>query len=524
MLDTVYSPLAAAAPASSELSLMLPVILLAPLAAMFLMIFVPREETKMIKIIAALGMFVSLVLSFYVFFAYDRALGGMQFNLTIPWIPDLGVNLALGVDGISLPMLLLTNLIGFSAVYASWNIDKRAKEFFMLLLMLIAGVMGTFIARDLFIFFLFYEVVVIPIYIMVIIWGSTKRVTKEYAGMKLTIYLLIGSAFLLVGMISLYLMAAAGGQPTFMFDELAARQHLYSPTFQKVAFAFMLFGFGSLISMFPFHSWSPDGYAGAPTAVSMIHAGVLKKIGGYGLIRLGIYVLPLGAKFWAPVIAVLAVANVLYAGFIALSQKDLKYVVGYSSVSHMGYVLIAVAALTPTAVNGAVAMMFAHGVMAALFFSMIGFIYEKTHTRNISELGGLAHQVPRLAIGFMIAGLASLGLPGTVNFIAEFTVFIGVIQTYPVQAILGIAGIIFTAVYILRCIANVLFGPRRAEWDHLTDIRGPELVPLVLLGFVIFVGGIFPNLVLGLIDSGVVSSGLAKVLETVTQAKMGGLF
>ena len=359
---------------------------------------------------------------------------------------------------------------------------------------------------------------------MVIIWGSTKRVTKEYAGMKLTIYLLIGSAFLLVGMIALYLAAAANGHPTFMFDQLAARQSLYSPAFQKVAFALMLFGFGSLISMFPFHSWSPDGYDGAPTAVSMIHAGVLKKIGGYGLIRLGVYVLPLGAKYWAPVIAVLAIGNVLYAAFIALAQKDLKYVVGYSSVSHMGYVLIAIAALNPTAMDGAVAMMFAHGVMAALFFSTIGFIYEKTHTRNIIELGGLAHQVPRLATAFMIAGLASLGLPGTVNFIAEFTIFIGAIKVYPVQTILGIAGIIFTAVYVLRMIANVLFGPRRPEWDHLTDIRGPELVPLVLLGSVIFLGGLFPNILLGMIDSGVTSSGLAKVLEMVSQAKMGGLF
>ena len=506
-------------------SLLLPFILIAPLLAMFIIVFLPKEESKLIKIVAALGTFAAMVLSLYAFFAYNRTTGGMQFTLTIPWIPDLGVNMAFGVDGMSLPMLLLTNLIGFSSIYASWNMDKRVKEFFVLLLILITGVMGTFIARDLFIFFLFYEIVVIPIYIMVIIWGSTKRVTKEYAGMKLTIYLLIGSAFLLVAMVALYLAANQSGQtPTFMFDQLAARQNLYSPEFQKIAFGLMLFGFGSLISMFPFHSWSPDGYAGAPTAVSMIHAGVLKKIGGYGLIRLGVMVLPLGAKFWAPVIAVLAIANVLYAAFIALAQKDLKYVIGYSSVSHMGYVLIAIAALNPTALNGAVAMMFAHGVMSALFFSMIGFIYEKTHTRNIPDLGGLAHQMPRLAIGFIIAGMASLGLPGTVNFISEFTIFMGSIRALPVQAILGIAGIIFTAVYTLRVIANVMFGPRRPEWDHLKDIRGPELVPLVVFGLVIFVAGVFPNILFGLVNSGVTSSGLSKVLETVSQAKMGGLF
>ncbi|SHN72036.1 complex I subunit 4 family protein [Desulfitobacterium chlororespirans] len=508
-------------------SFILPFALLAPILAAFIIVFLPKEEGKTIKLVAALGTLTSLLLSLYVFFAYDRSLAGMQFNLTIPLIPDIGVNLAFGVDGISIPMLLLTNLIAFTAVYSSWNIENRVKEFFVLLLILIAGVMGTFIARDLFIFFLFYEIVVIPIYIMVIIWGSTKRVTKEYAGMKLTIYLLLGSALLLVAMVSLWVnatnqLAAMGQGPTFMFDELARLQ--YSETFQIICFGLLAVGFGSLISMFPFHSWSPDGYAGAPTAVSMIHAGVLKKIGGYGLIRLGLMVFPLGAKFWAPVIAVLAVVNVLYAAFIALAQKDLKYVVGYSSVSHMGYVLIAVAALNITSINGAVAMMFAHGVMSALFFSMIGFIYEKTHTRNIAELGGLAHQMPRLAVGFLLAGMAGLGLPGTVNFIGEFTIFIGTVKVLPVHAVAGIAGIIFTAVYSLRLIANVLFGPRRKEWDHLKDLRGPELVPLVVLVFVIIITGVFPNTVLQLIDTGVQSSGLAKVLEAVTQAKMGGLF
>ncbi len=496
--------------------------LLAPVIATLIIIFLPKEEGKTVKIVAALGTFTALAFSLYAFFAYDTSLGGMQFNLTIPWIQDLGVTLAFGVDGISLPMLFLTNLIGFTAVFSSWNLEKRVKEFFVLLLILITGVMGTFIARDLFIFFLFYEIVVIPIYIMVIIWGSTKRVSKEYAGMKLTIYLLIGSAFLLVGLIAIYLQAGAN---TFMFDQLATRQdELGDPTFQKIVFGLLLFGFGSLISMFPFHSWSPDGYAGAPTAVSMIHAGVLKKIGGYGLIRLGIMVLPIGVKFWAPLIAVLAIANVLYAAFIALAQKDLKYVIGYSSVSHMGYVLIAIAALNPTSLDGAVEMMFAHGVMSALFFSMIGFVYEKSHTRNIADLGGIAHQMPRLAVGFLIAGMASLGLPSTVNFIAEFTIFIGTVKVFPVLAILGIAGIIFTAVYTLRVLANVLFGPRRSEWDHLKDLRGPEMVPLVTLVIVLFVTGMFPNTVFHLIDSGVTSSGLAKVLETIQATKIGGLF
>ncbi len=499
----------------------LTITLLAPIIAALVIVFLPKDEPKTVKITAALGTFTSLALSLFVYFAYDKHTGGFQFNETIAWTKDLGVSYALGVDGISLPMLLLTNLIGFSAVFASWNIEKRPKEFFILLMILIAGVMGTFVARDLFIFFLFYEVVVIPIYIMVVIWGSSKRVTKEYAGMKLTIYLLLGSAFLLVGLVALYLQA---GADTFMITELAKRSATMLPqNFQIIVFGLMLLGFGSLISMFPFHSWSPDGYAGAPTAVSMIHAGVLKKIGGYGLIRVGIYVLPLGAKFWAPVIAVLAIANVLYAAFIALAQKDLKYVVGYSSVSHMGYVLIGMFALNMVSVDGAVAQMFAHGVMAALFFSMIGFIYEKSHTRYIPDLGGLAHQMPRLATGFMIAGMASLGLPGTVNFIGEFTIFLGSIKVFLIPAILGIAGIIFTATYNLRVLANVLFGPRRPEWDHLQDIKGPELVPLFVLAFVVIIGGVIPNLLMDMVNSGVHSSGIAAVLQALGQAK-GGIF
>ncbi len=284
----------------------------------------------------------------------------MQFIENIPWIADLGVSYALGVDGISIPLLLLTNLIGFSAIYASWNIGSRIKEFFALLLILITGVMGTFVTTDLFIFFLFYEVVVIPIYLLVIMFGSSKRVTKEYAGMKLTIYLLIGSAFLLVGLIALFVKSQGIlGFPSM--DMMTLAKVDYPVSFQIFAYALMAVGFGTLLSMFPFHAWSPDGYAGAPTAVSMIHAGVLKKIGGYGLIRIGLFILPMGAKYIAPIIAVLAIGNVVYAAFICLSQKDLKYIVGYSSVSHMGYVLIGIAALNVVSLNGAVMMMFAHG-------------------------------------------------------------------------------------------------------------------------------------------------------------------
>lgn len=479
-------------------------ILLAPVLGALVICFLPKEAEKAVKTVAGLATGVMLALALYAFAAYDFTAGGMQFTEFIPWIRDLGVNYSLGVDGISLPMVLLTALIGFSSVFASYGLQERPKEFFLLLLLLITGVMGTFITRDLFIFLLFYEVVVIPIYIMVIIWGSSKRVTKEYAGIKLTIYLLLGSAFMLVGVVALYLMAYPAGERTFDMALLAKAHELgrLSGDFQIFAFFLLLLGFGSLLSMWPFHSWSPDGYAGAPTAVSMIHAGVLKKIGGYGLIRLGLLVLPLGAKFWAPLIAFLGVANVAYAAFIAIVQKDLKYVVGYSSVSHMGYVLLGFAALNPIGISGAVANMFAHGVMAALFFSMIGYVYEKTHIRAIPDLGGLAHQMPRVAVGFMLAGMASLGLPGLISFVPEFTIFLGSFSVYPVLALLAIAGIILTALYVLRALANVLFGPRKAEFDHYPDAGGVALMPLVVLGTALIVFGIFPNLLMRMISSG----------------------
>ncbi|MTI79883.1 MAG: NADH-quinone oxidoreductase subunit M [Firmicutes bacterium] len=497
--------------------------LLAPLLAALIIIFLPKDESKLHKIVAVIGTFVSLAISLYVFFAYDKSIGGIQFVERINWIKDLGVTYYMGVDGLSLPMLLLTNLIGFTAVFASWNIPNRTKEFFILLLVLIAGVMGTFITQDLFIFLLFYEVVVIPIYIMVIIWGSSKRVTKEYAGMKLTIYLLIGSAFLLAAVIATFVKATQiTGTPDMSFQALA--QVNFPEQFQIWMFLLMLIGFGSLLSMFPFHSWSPDGYAGAPTAVSMIHAGVLKKIGGYGLIRFAVYVMPAGAAYWSPLIAVLGVAGCAYAAMGALAQKDLKYIVGYSSVSHMGYVLLGVAALSVVGVNGAVANMFAHGVMAALFFSMIGFIYERTHTRNVSDLGGLARQMPKLAVGFMMAAMASLGLPGLVSFIPEFTIFVGSFERFGLLAVVAIAGIIITALYVLRAGANTLFGTPREKYNHLKDLKGVEMVPLVVLGAVLVIGGLMPSLLFDMVDSGVapIMSHINEYLPTAVQ--IGGKY
>lgn len=504
---------------------LLTTVLLAPISAALLLCFVSAQAKESVRVICAAAMTVALVLTVYAFFSYDMSVGGMQFTEDVPWIKDLGVHYALGVDGISLPMLLLTDLIGLAAVFSSWSITERPKEFYILLMILIAGVTGTFIARDLFIFLLCYEVVVIPIYIMVIIWGSTKRVSKEYAGMKLTIYLLMGSAFMLVGVVALYLQAFPPEMRTFDMQALAAAAQAghFSEEFQIFAFLLLLIGFGSLLSMFPFHSWSPDGYAGAPTAVSMIHAGVLKKIGGYGLIRLGLLVLPLGAKFWAPLIAGLAIINVMYAAYIALAQHDLKYVIGYSSVSHMGYVLLGFAALNVVSVSGAVANMVAHGVMSALFFAMIGYVYERTHLRSVHELRGLAHQMPRIAAGFMLAGMASLGLPGLIGFMPEFTIFVGSFGVYPVFAVIAISGIIFTALYTLRMLAKILFGPRDQRFDYFQDAKGVAMMPLIILGVALVGFGIFPQLLMGMVGSG--TEQLVPLLDQLSDASamLGGV-
>lgn len=496
----------------------LSIILLTPLVAALIIALLPGRLHDTIRQLSAFAMMVATLLTLFVYADYDMARGGMQYTEYIPWITDLGVAYSLGVDGISLPMLLLSSVVGLAAIYSSWNIEKRVKEYFVLLLIVIAGVSGAFLVRDLFFFLVLCEMVVIPAYLMVLIWGSSERVTKEHAAMKMTIFLLVGSAFMLLGVLLLYVSAYESGMRTFDFEALAAAAltgHI-SWEVQVTAFFLLLVGFGSHLSMFPFHIWSPDGYAGAPTAISMINAGVLKKIGGYALIRIGFFILPLGAKFWAPVIAVLAMINVIYASYIALAQRDIKYMIAYSSVSHMGYVLLGFAALNVVSVSGAVAYMVAHGIMLALFFSQVGYVYEKTELRSVGDLWGLAHHMPHITVGFMLAGLCSLGLPGLIGFIPEFTIFVGIIEVYPVIAVIAVSGIIFTAFYVLRMLARVLFGPRVERFAKFPDERRIDIVPLVVLGVFLVGFGVFPGLLMNVVDTGVAP--LAPLFELIQDA------
>lgn len=491
------------------------IIMLAPILGAIALLFVPEEKGKVIKTIAAIAAGIALILSFVAYLNYDSQAGGMQFTSQYTWVQGFGIDFSLGVDGLSMPMVLLTSIILFSGVFVSWKLETRVKEFFFYMLALVGGVFGVFISRNLLLMFLFIEMAVIPKFILINIWGSKN---KEYAAMKYTLYLLAGNAVALIGIIATYVYAGnVLGIHTLDIATLA--EVSYDVNFQKFAFLLMMVGFGVLVPMFPLHRWTPDGHSAAPTAISMLLAGVIMKLGGYALIRVGINFFPQGAVFWAPLIAVLATVNAVYIGFVAMVQKDIKYVVANSSVSHMGYVLIGIVSFNASSISGAAAQMFAHGIMAALFFAVVGLLYDKTHTRMISDFGGLAHQVPRIAVAFMIAGLASLGLPGLFNFIAEFSVFVGAIQVYPVLAVISIFAIVITAIYILWVVQRIFFGPRNAKWDHLEDAKGVEMIPIVLLSAVLFIFGIFPNLIMDMISSGIVP-----IAQKFISLSIGGLF
>jgi len=414
-------------------------------------------------------------------------------------------------------LLLLTGLIIVAGVLARWTLKRRSRQFFVLLLVLVAGVFGVFVCQDLFIFFLFYEIAVLPMYILIGIWGSQGKVKRdgpfgfvfryfdiggrEYAAMKLTLMLLVGSAFILVATLWLYFEA---GGTSFDLDHLQ-RADFTSGT-QKWCFLMLWLGFGSLAGVFPFHTWSPDGHAAAPTAVSMLHAGVLMKLGAFGVIRVGMLLLPEGALFWAPVVGTVAVVNILYGALSAMGQKDLKYIVAYSSVSHMGVVMLGAATLTVQGWNGAVYQMFAHGVMTGLFFALVGLIYEKAHTRWVPKMGGFGKVMPGVAAFFTVACLSSLGLPGTAGFAAELQVFVGAWQSdHSWWAVLGVLGAFLTGVYVLRASKHIFWGPGpSATFAELTDARRTEWFALVILAGAILIFGFWPSLILDYVDGATV--------------------
>ncbi len=473
----------------------LTIIYLLPLAAVAVIALIPGENKKAIKTVSLLFSAAAFVLSLLLFFAYDYHAGGFQFVERAAWIPALGVSYFMAVTGINVTLVLLTGVIILAGVLASWGVEERTKEFFILLLTLTTGVFGVFMAYNLFLFFLFYEIAVLPMYLLIGIWGTGP---KESSAMKLTLYLMAGSALIVAGLLGLYF---ASGLRTFDMDLLL--NATFSRSFQITFFPVFFVGFGILAALWPFHTWSPDGHASAPTAVSMLHAGVLMKLGAYGCLVVAVWLLPAGAKFWLPVVALLTLVNIVYGSLGAVAQRDLKFIVAYSSVSHMGIVLLGIAAMNSVAFSGAVLQMFSHGVMTGLFFGLVGMVYGRAHTRIVTEMGGLAKVMPALAAFFVLTGLTSLGLPGTSGFVAEITVFLGAFKTYPVLTVIAITGIVITAFYVLKLVQTAFFGPLNPHLALLKDANAAELAALSLLMLFILAVGFYPYYIMNVIHSSV---------------------
>ncbi|MDE6122139.1 MAG: NADH-quinone oxidoreductase subunit M, partial [Duncaniella dubosii] len=416
------------------------------------------------------------------------------------WFAPLNINLAVGVDGISIAMLILTGIILITGSFASWEIPQP-KEFFLWLILLSTGVYGFFISIDLFTMFMFYEVALIPMYLLIGVWGSGN---KNYSAMKLTLMLMGGSAFLMLGLIGIYYHSAPEGMPLTWNILQIAEYDAISHGWQKFLFPMTFVGFGVLGAMFPFHTWSPDGHASAPTAVSMLHAGVLMKLGGYGCFRVAIFLMPHAANELAWIFLILTGISVVYGAFSACVQNDLKYINAYSSVSHCGLVLFAILMLNTTAMTGAIMQMLSHGLMTALFFALIGMIYGRTHTRDIREMGGMMQILPYLSVCYVIAGMASLGLPGLSGFVAEMTIFVGSFEHtdlfHRVFVIVACSSIVTTAVYILRVVGKLLYGPVYDQHHMtLTDAKWWERVATASLIVSVACIGFFPNFFIDLI-------------------------
>lgn len=419
---------------------------------------------------------------------------GLQTLVDTPWIPEMGIRFHLAADGISMTLIVLTGIAATAGILFSWNIEQRVGEFFALFLALIGGVYGVFLSADAFVFFVFYEIAIVPKYFLIANWGSTNR---EYGAMKLVLYSFAGSALVLAGLLWAY---AAGGGKSFALGDLAAAATQFTHVQQVGMFALVFLGFGILAGLFPFHTWAPTGHVAAPTAASMLLAGVVMKLGAYGCLRVAMAVFPAGLAFWQPTIAWLAVIGILYAGFVALVQEDFKFVIGYSSVSHMGFVLLGLAAANAQAVSGAVLQMFSHGVIAGLLFAVVGrMVYDRTHTRRLADLRTmpLHRLLPFAALTFVLAGMASMGMPGFSGFPAELTILIGTWKTSHVWSVFAAVGVLVAAAFTLRVIHLSFFGSTDRSVPHVaahTDhpfprITWPErLAALLLIGSTLYIG------------------------------------
>jgi NADH-quinone oxidoreductase subunit M len=480
----------------------LSIIVFTPLVAAIIMLLMNKDSKNEIRVVALAAAVFDLLLSAWVFYqVYIHPTINYQFLEKYDWLPALGISYHVGVDGISTPMVLLTGIVMFTGVLISWGVDDRPREFFAFLFLLAGGVFGVFVSLDLFMLFFFYEIAVFPMYLLIAIWGW--KVTREYAAMKLTLYLFIGSVIALVGALAMYY-ANYQMHGVLTFNMLELEKAGFSSTFQYIWFMPVFMGFAVLGGIFPFHNWSPDGHVAAPTAVSMFHAGVLMKLGAFAALRVGIMLLPEGAKQWGWLIFGFAMVNVVYGAFIAMIQTDMKYVIGFSSVSHMGLVSLGFATLTREGMVGASLQMFSHGVMTALFFASVGMVYDRAHTRQIPELGGMAKPLPWVAVAFIIGSLVSMGMPGFSGFVAEFPIFMGVWQVSSIAAIVASISIVITAAYVLLVVRKAFFGemPEHLE-GHITPIKALDKIALVTLCVVMIAIGTMPGVMVPMVSQGV---------------------
>ena len=454
-------------------------------AGLAVILLLPPAKVRAIKWASVIFSGLTLLLSLYLYVAYDQGRGGLQFVEKRLWVDSLGIYYFNAADGFNLPMLLLTGIVFFTGVLSMWELELRVKEFFALYFLLVTGVFGLFMSMDLFFIFVWYDVSLFPMYLLIAVWGSTR---KEYGAMKLTLYLLAGSALILPAIIYLVVQSGLG---TFDLTALM-RPGLFSPFEQKLAFLLLYIGFGILAGVWPFHTWSPVGHVAAPTAVSMLHAGVLMKIGAFGVLRVAIFLCPQGWQYWAPLMALLATVGIVYGVLVGLSQTDLKFVIGYSSVSHMGIVGLGLATVSVDGLNGAVFQMFAHGVMTALFFSAVGYIYDRTHTKAIPELGGLSRVMPQASSYFILAALAGIGVPCLASFWGELMVFIASFRTFPILASLAVGALAISALFMLRVVQKTFYGSPRPALQRLRDVAWPLNAPRLILAAAIVLFGLMP--------------------------------
>ena len=466
-------------------------------AGAVLVLFLPRAFARWLALLtAAAGFAISLTAFFTTAdFAHFATL------IRVPWVVALGMNYHLAADGISLTMTLVTGLTAVCAVLFSWKVEDRPNEFFFWLLLVVAGSYGVFLSADLFLLFVFYELVIVPKYFLIAIWGSTN---KEYGAMKLTLYSFFGGTLVFIGVLAIYTSAGS-------LDLTQLARFQFTPQLQMWAFPVLFLGFAILAGIWPFHTWAPTGHVAAPTAGSMLLAGIVMKLGAYGALRVALNLFPLGWAVWSKWIAVLAVIGIVYAAAVALRQNDLKFVIGYSSVSHMGFVLLGLAAGNVLGVSGAVLQMFSHGVIGALLFGLAGAVYYRTHTRNLDELSGMAlnHTMPFITFAFIIASAASLGIPGFSGFAAEITILLGVWKTFPLAVWITGIGMVLVAAFTLRALKRAFFGDDRyaarrvvldANWSEENALSGratlAEKTGASLLIFATLLAGLYPQLFL----------------------------